>query len=47
MGEIILLGVILSYAGYVVYKKTKDLKEGKGCGCGCSSCPSKSSCHKG
>lgn len=46
MIEILILGVIVIYAGYVVYKKYKDIKKGKFCGCGCDGCSSQSKCHK-
>ncbi len=44
MPGIILGVIILTYTGYVIYKKTKNLKEGKGCCGGCSSCASKGKC---
>jgi hypothetical protein len=41
----IVIGVlILGYTGFVIYKKTKDMKAGKTCCGGCSSCPSKGKC---
>lgn len=46
MIEWVILGLILLYAGWVIYKKVKDFKKGKFCGCGCSDCPSKVKCHK-
>ncbi|GKX65371.1 FeoB-associated Cys-rich membrane protein [Inconstantimicrobium mannanitabidum] len=46
MIEIIIGAAIIAYAGYVVYKKYKDMKKGKFCSCGCDSCPSKIKCHK-
>lgn len=42
----ILLGLILTYSCWVVYRKVKDFKKGKYCSCGCSECPSKIKCHK-
>ncbi|MBH1940348.1 FeoB-associated Cys-rich membrane protein [Mobilitalea sibirica] len=44
MPAIILIALILSYTGFIIYKKTKDLKEGKSCCGGCSSCSSKGEC---
>ena len=49
-GEVIMPGIILgiiilAYTGYIIYKKTKDLKEGKSCCGGCSSCGSKEKCN--
>jgi hypothetical protein len=49
-GEVIMPGIILgiiilAYTGYIIYKKTKDLKEGKSCCGGCSSCSSKEKCN--
>lgn len=45
MPGIILGVIILAYTGFVIYKKAKDLKEGKSC-CGgeCPSCSSKEKC---
>ena len=46
MAGIILVVLIIAYTGFIVYKKTKDVKAGKSC-CGgdsCSSCPSKGKC---
>lgn len=42
--KIILILLIASYAGYVIYKKVKDIKKGKFCNCGCEKCPSKNKC---
>jgi hypothetical protein len=36
--------LIIAYAGYVIYKKIKDIKAGKFCSCGCGDCPSKAKC---
>jgi hypothetical protein len=36
--------LILGYTGYIVYRKTKDVKAGKSCCGGCASCPSKGNC---
>lgn len=46
MEGIIIVGLIALYASYVIYKKVKEMKNGKFCGCGCSGCPSSKSCHK-
>jgi hypothetical protein len=51
--EILLGGSIITYTGYIVYKRFKDLKAGKSCcggnssnsGCSsCASCASKGKC---
>lgn len=35
----IIIGILIAgYAAYVVRKKIKDWKSGKGCGCSCGSC---------
>jgi hypothetical protein len=44
MPGIILAVLILVYTGFIIYKKTKDVKAGKSCCDGCSSCPSKGNC---
>ncbi len=44
MAGIILGIIILTYTGYIIYKKTKDLKEGKSCCGGCDSCGSRGNC---
>lgn len=36
--------IIVGYAGFVIYRKLKDMKQGKYCGCGCDHCISK--CNK-
>ncbi|HEX3020971.1 MAG TPA: FeoB-associated Cys-rich membrane protein [Lachnospiraceae bacterium] len=41
---IVILLIIFGYAGFVIYRKVKDMKNGKFCSCGCSSCPSSSRC---
>lgn len=46
MVEYIIGAVIVAYTGYVIYKKTKDIKAGKSCCGGCSSCQSKGKCGK-
>lgn len=38
--------LILGYTGFIIYKKTKDIKAGKSCCGGCSSCGSKDKCHE-
>lgn len=41
----IIIGLLIaSYAGIVIIKKAKDMKNGKFCSCGCSDCTS--SCQK-
>lgn len=44
--SIILLGLIGAYAGFVIYKKIKNIKKGKFCSCGCNSCNKKCSNNK-
>ncbi len=44
METIGLLALILSYAAFVIYKKSKAFKAGKYCSCGCDHC--EASCHK-
>lgn len=44
--EIIIVALIVLYAGYVIYKKVKDMKKGKFCNCGGEECPLASKCHK-
>lgn len=44
--EIIIVALIMLYAGFVIYKKAKDMKKGKFCNCGCDDCPTASKCHK-
>lgn len=40
-----IIGALIAiYAGYVIYKKVKDMKAGKFCNCGSKDCPSKSKC---
>jgi hypothetical protein len=46
MAGIILIIVILAYTGYVIYKKSKDVKAGKSCCGGCSSCAMKDKCKQ-
>ncbi|MDD3172384.1 MAG: FeoB-associated Cys-rich membrane protein [Herbinix sp.] len=41
---IVLGAFIIGYTGFVIYKKTKDIKAGKSCCGGCSSCSSKNKC---
>ena len=36
----IVIGVLIAlYAGFVIVKKVKDIKQGRFCSCGCDSCP--------
>jgi hypothetical protein len=44
MAGIVIAVLILGYTGFVIYRKTKDMKAGKTCCGGCSSCPSKGKC---
>lgn len=44
MAGIIIVMLILMYTGFIIYKRTKDIKAGKSCCGGCSSCPSKGKC---
>ncbi|MGF7143713.1 hypothetical protein HNQ56_002140 [Anaerotaenia torta] len=46
MPGIILIVLILGYTGFVIYRKTRNIKEGKSCCDGCSSCGSKDKCGK-
>jgi len=40
-----LIGALIAiYAGYIIYKKIKDLNTGKFCSCGCTNCPSQTKC---
>ncbi|HHU74421.1 MAG TPA: FeoB-associated Cys-rich membrane protein [Clostridiales bacterium] len=42
----IIIGIlIVAYTGFIIYRKSKDIKEGKSCCSGCSSCPSKEKCN--
>lgn len=45
MTTMIVLGIIFIYAGFIIYKKVKDIKAGKYCSCGCGDCPSAKRCH--
>jgi hypothetical protein len=41
----IMIGVlIIGYTAFIIYKKAKDVKEGKSCCSGCSGCSSKNKC---
>lgn len=41
----IVIGALIAiYAGFIIYKKVKDFKNGKFCSCGCGDCPSKAKC---
>lgn len=40
----IIAALIIAYTVFIVFKKVKNIKEGKACGCDCSSCPSKNRC---
>lgn len=44
MVEVIIGTLIVGYTGFVIYRKSKDVKEGKSCCSNCSSCPSKDKC---
>lgn len=44
--SVLILVILLSYAGLVIYKKVKAMKAGKFCSCGCDSCPSASKCKE-
>jgi hypothetical protein len=44
MAEFIIGALILGYTGFVIFRKAKDVKEGKSCCSECSSCPSKDKC---
>ena len=42
----VIIGIILVYATWVIYRKVKAYKRGEFCSCGCSDCPSKKKCHE-
>ncbi|BCN32244.1 FeoB-associated Cys-rich membrane protein [Anaeromicropila herbilytica] len=44
MQTIIIIGVILMYSGYVIFKKIKDVRNGKFCSCGCDGCSASKGC---
>lgn len=44
--SIILLVLIGAYAGFVIYKRVKDIKKGKYCNCGCDNCTNKCNSKK-
>ncbi|MBP3284214.1 MAG: FeoB-associated Cys-rich membrane protein [Clostridia bacterium] len=44
MARVIIIGILLGYCAFVIYRKVKNVKAGKFCDCGCSSCEAK--CHK-
>ena len=46
MIPVIIIGIILLYAGYVIWKKFKNMKQGKFCGSGCEGCGAKKKCDK-
>jgi positive regulator of sigma E activity len=46
MPGLILVILIIGYTGFVIYRKTKDIKAGKSCCSGCSSCQAKDKCGK-
>lgn len=35
---IVIIGIIVLYAGYVIHRKIKDFRAGRYCGGSCSSC---------
>jgi hypothetical protein len=44
METIIILGVIIIYSGFVIYKKVKDMRNGKFCSGSCDGCSSMKNC---
>lgn len=44
METIIILGVIIIYSGFVIYKKVKDIRNGKFCSGSCDGCTSMKKC---
>ena len=44
MVGIVLAIVIISYTGFIIYKKSKDVKAGKSCCGGCSNCQMSEKC---
>ncbi len=46
LATIIVLLIVASVVGLVVFKMIKDKKAGKqSCSCGCGGCPMRESCH--
>ena len=45
MLKYIIMGLIIIYFIYVIYKKFNDMKNGKFCDCGCGDCPIKDKCN--
>jgi hypothetical protein len=46
MAAYIIVAIIIAYSGFIIYRKVKDLREGKSCCGGCSGCSSKERCNK-
>jgi len=44
MIKYLIIGIIVIYSIYVIYKKIKDMKKGKFCSSGCTNCPMKDKC---
>jgi len=45
MGDVIVLGVLVSVVLAIVLSIVKKRRSGKGCGCGCESCEKRELCH--
>lgn len=43
MEAVIIVGLIVAYCAYVIYRKVRNMKAGKFCSCDCSGC----SAHQG
>ena len=46
MAELMIGAVIVGYAGFVIYRKVKDLKAGKSCCGGCNGCGDRNKCGR-
>ena len=46
MVEVIVAAAIIGYTGFIIIRKTKDIKAGKSCCGGCSGCASREKCGK-
>lgn len=45
MAPYIIGALILGYTAFIIFKKAKDVKQGKSCCDGCSSCSSRAKCR--
>lgn len=46
MAAFLILVPIVGYTAFIIYKKSRDFKEGKSCCGGCASCPYKGKCKE-